>query len=543
MTKFTEFFARKTSHTFAAFALAFGVLLPFLFAPPAQATTFNDWSVSGPANKQGSCVQFSYTRGYVSFDYPVNDTITAVSFGVTVDNSIVNKIGWDGEVIDDYWIEVSAVDGSTAVSGTSIIGNQKHTAEGKTVNLTYSGYVTGVHVVVSGIDKGFWGGWYGPIMCNPHLDITAVPAPVASPSETPTVVVSETATPTVSESPTASVSPSPSESATSVSPAPSPTPSESATVSSPSPSPSPSESASVSASPSPSVSDRNTPETSTVVVVPDTSTVSDTSTATSVPSPSPSPTPSPEPTPSPTPSPSPAPAPAPEPVPAPKPEPVAVPTPTPTPSPKPEPTPEPTPVPTPEPTPEPTPITEDAFVDTEVKEPDPVLIPEPVVTPEPTQEPTPVPSVEPTPQPEQSQPPVDQTEQTDPEPVVQPSPAPSPIVVPTPEPTKAPEVVILSEDTNLEELAPDTPVELENGVVLTAEVVIALQLLENPTELLSEIFTDPGQVLTALSNIGADMSPEVREKSKKVVVSAIIAGGIATQAASAAAVSTYRRKP
>ena len=329
MTKFTEFFARKTSHTFAAFALAFGVLLPFLFAPPAQATTFNDWSVSGPANKQGSCVQFSYTRGYVSFDYPVNDTITAVSFGVTVDNSIVNKIGWDGEVIDDYWIEVSAVDGSTAVSGTSIIGNQKHSAEGKTVDLTYSGYVTGVHVVVSGIDKGFWGGWYGPIMCNPHLDITAVPAPsptpVASPSETPTVVVSETATPTVSESPTASVSPSPSESATSVSPEPSPTPSESATVSSPSPSPSPSESASVSASPSPSASDRNTPETSTAVVVPDTSTVSDTSTATSAPSPSPSPTPSPEPTPSPTPSPSPAPAPeptpAPEPSPAPTPEP------------------------------------------------------------------------------------------------------------------------------------------------------------------------------------------------------------------------------
>ena len=79
--------------------------------------------------------------------------------------------------------------------------------------------------------------------------------------------------------------------------------------------------------------------------------------------------------------------------------------------------------------------------------------------------------------------------------------------------------------------------------MLTAEVVIALQLLENPTELLSEIFTDPGQVLTALSNIGADMSPEVREKSKKVVVSAVIAGGIATQAASAAAVSTYRRKP
>jgi hypothetical protein len=96
----------------------------------------------------------------------------------------------------------------------------------------------------------------------------------------------------------------------------------------------------------------------------------------------------------------------------------------------------------------------------------------------------------------------------------------------------------------VEDLPPDTPVELENGVVLVAEVVVAIQLLENPAELLSAIFTDPSQALMAISNIGADMSPEVREQSEKVVVSAIIAGGIATQAAAtAAATSTYRRKP
>jgi hypothetical protein len=75
-------------------------------------------------------------------------------------------------------------------------------------------------------------------------------------------------------------------------------------------------------------------------------------------------------------------------------------------------------------------------------------------------------------------------------------------------------------------------------------VIIALTLLENPAELLAELFTDPGQVLTALSNIGADMSPEVREESEKVVLSAIIAGNIATQAAAgAAAAAAYRRKP
>jgi hypothetical protein len=96
---------------------------------------------------------------------------------------------------------------------------------------------------------------------------------------------------------------------------------------------------------------------------------------------------------------------------------------------------------------------------------------------------------------------------------------------------------------NVETLPPETPVELENGVILTAEVVVALQLLENPAELLGAIFSDPGQALTALGNIGADMSPEVREKSEKVVISAIIAGGIATQAAAIAGASTYRRNP
>jgi hypothetical protein len=96
----------------------------------------------------------------------------------------------------------------------------------------------------------------------------------------------------------------------------------------------------------------------------------------------------------------------------------------------------------------------------------------------------------------------------------------------------------------VEDLPPDTPVELDNGVVLVAEVVVAIQLLENPAELLSAIFTDPTQALLAISNIGADMSPEVRKQSEKVVVSAIIAGGIATQtAASAAATAVYRRKP
>ena len=217
--------------------------------------------------------------------------------------------------------------------------------------------------------------------------------------------------------------------------------------------------------------------------------------------------------------------PLPEPTPIVQPEPVVVPQPTP----KPEPLPEPIPEPVPEPEPEP-------VVD-DVSEPE-----EPVV-------------VEPTPEEETPvEEPVTEPEVTKPEVVEEPKPS-EPEVIPTePEPTPEPvqpeppfvkpiqqEVVVLNDTTDLSALAPDTPVELENGVILTAEVVIALQLLENPAELLSQIFTDPGQVLLALGSIGADMSPEAREKSEKVIISAVIAGNIATQAAASAALAAYRR--
>jgi hypothetical protein len=87
-------------------------------------------------------------------------------------------------------------------------------------------------------------------------------------------------------------------------------------------------------------------------------------------------------------------------------------------------------------------------------------------------------------------------------------------------------------------------VQLANGVVVTAQVAIAVELLSNPAEFIGEIFTNPAAAFAALGSVGADLPPEVRKKAKKVVLSAVIAGNIATQAAaSAASLSTYRRKP
>ena len=89
------------------------------------------------------------------------------------------------------------------------------------------------------------------------------------------------------------------------------------------------------------------------------------------------------------------------------------------------------------------------------------------------------------------------------------------------------------------DLPPETPVEVrtdENGnqVIITADVAAALVLLENPAELIGAIFSDPGEALQALGNIGADMSPQEREEAQKMVVAAVIAGNAAINAVAVA---------
>jgi len=100
----------------------------------------------------------------------------------------------------------------------------------------------------------------------------------------------------------------------------------------------------------------------------------------------------------------------------------------------------------------------------------------------------------------------------------------------------------------LADLPPDTPIEVRtdeagNEVVITAEVAIALVLLENPAELIAELFSDPGQALLAIASIGADMSEEERDESEKIIVASVIVGQIATTAATMAASTTTTRTP
>ena len=215
----------------------------------------------------------------------------------------------------------------------------------------------------------------------------------------------------------------------------------------------------------------------------------------------------------------------------------------------------------------------------------PVLEPEPVnPTPEPEPvQPEVVPSpVEPEPIPTPNYPiffpvqptpelPLEQTPESEPLPESNPEtetleppltePEPQPLDTPEPAPEEAPEAesipeevpsvteepteeVVQADEIDLETLAPDTPVELSNGVVVTAEVAIAVQLLQDPAALLQELFTDPGAAFAALGSVGADMTEEEREESEKVIIAAVIAGNIATTAAtSAAGAAAIRRKP
>ena len=235
-----------------------------------------------------------------------------------------------------------------------------------------------------------------------------------------------------------------------------------------------------------------------------------------------------------------------------------------------EPSPEPVPSIEPSLNPEPTPVPEPSQSSSPIPEPTPTPTPEP--TPEATQEPeptpTPEPVVEPTPEPIVAD--------VEPEPVIEPTPiAPDlvPDLVPEPEPVQEPvqveltveeltqEVIddaladgVLTDDErelvadalleefagepitfdalqdaglDYEDLPPETPVTLENGVVLSAEVADALEIFDSGAEVLATILENPAKALKALVSIGADMTTEERETAQNTVVAAVVVTQVA----------------
>jgi hypothetical protein len=256
------------------------------------------------------------------------------------------------------------------------------------------------------------------------------------------------------------------------------------------------------------------------------------------------------------------PAPSPSPTPTPEPSPTPTPEPSPTPSPTPEVTPTPSPEPSPEPTPEPTPT--------------PVVPVEPVVPPTNPVDPEPQPSqsaeslVPPAIQPEEPEQATQPTEE--PEESVEPSPEPTPSII-EPEEESIISAEELQEDISAEELM---QVDLDQIVAtdlseaqVEALIEAALEIFETAEPgseeyeqalealflaaeaddivldeslaaipLLGDVLGGALDAINFLGNAGADMSPEVREDSEKVVVTAIVAVQAALSAISISGIAT-----
>lgn len=129
---------------------------PLFFAAPAHAET----------------IQFTYywtSREFTFTDQTVN---------VTVTNDITNKMGGNGEVIDTYRITL----GDQVIERT-----EKHGP------VVYTFQIVGTQTLrLEGIDRGFWAGFYGPIMA---IEVLETPPASESPSVSPEVTESPTASP------------------------------------------------------------------------------------------------------------------------------------------------------------------------------------------------------------------------------------------------------------------------------------------------------------------------------------------------------------
>lgn len=226
--------------------------------------------------------------------------------------------------------------------------------------------------------------------------------------------------------------------------------------------------------------------------------------------------------------------------------PAVEPTPTPTPTPEPSPAPQPSPAPTPEPTPEPapTPIVEPT--------PEPTVEPTPEPTPSETAEPEPTPEPSLEPEPEPSQEPTPEISET-PEPLPSPEPPTEPEPILSEEPEEIVSELLTIEPENLTEEQVEQLVEAALETFETAEQgspeyeqaleALAVAAEADDAELPSELAAIPllGDVAGAalevfnnIGNVGADMSPQVREEAEKTVIASVIAVQAAASAVAAA---------
>jgi hypothetical protein len=251
--------------------------------------------------------------------------------------------------------------------------------------------------------------------------------------------------------------------------------------------------------------------------------------------------PAPSPTPTPTATPTPTPTPTPTETPTESPSPTPTPTETPSPDPTPSPTPDPVqPDPNPQPTFEPEPVV--------IEEPEPIVIeelqPEPVI--EPSLEPTPIEEIIPVE--EEMDNAIEELLVNEEEITDEQLENIAELLIENYEVDEAMPVADLIEGLNdeqtlefLEQLDENQIIEYREGVELEAGVAVVFEQLSDPAALLGEFVSDPGQVLEALGQLGADMTEEEREDSQSVVVATVIVGQMLGSVAMASSIAQVRR--
>ncbi len=81
------------------------------------------------------------------------------------------------------------------------------------------------------------------------------------------------------------------------------------------------------------------------------------------------------------------------------------------------------------------------------------------------------------------------------------------------------------------DLPPETPVDVRtdsngNAVVITAETAANIELILDPGALVDELLSNPLNAIGALGSIGADMSPQEREKAEDILVATVLVGQV-----------------
>ncbi len=402
-------------------------------------------------------------------------------------------------------VSIGAPEGYVFANATAWYGSPTDVSCGATVSDAVNQVLSGNSSASFYADNGMFGDTCGGVVKVLRMSTPVVPEPTSSPTASPTPTQSPTVSPEPTESPT--TSPQPTESPT--------------------------------ASPEPSQSPGLPP------LLPNPQPVVPPSLQPIEPSPEPTPTPNPEPTPTPEPTPDPTPEPSPQPEPTPTPEPTPLPETEPSPQPSPEPSPT-QPVEEPKPTPSPEPSQKPTEGPTPVDKPTekPTV---PTLAPEPTPSITPTPSV----------------------PEKEPTPTEKPVVVEIKEPITAENITAVVEE--LATIEPQKLTEEQQTLIVEAalqtfesaqpgseeyeaaldallvvaqadDIVLDEELAAIP--LIGNVAGAAVEVFNALGNAGADMSPQVREQSEKVVIAAVIVGQVAmtavASATSAASVATRR---